>query len=41
MKKGQWSSIAAMANYPHDDDEGKQEAQMKRIRQRASWRAKN
>jgi hypothetical protein len=22
-KKGQWSSMAAMANHPHDDDEGK------------------
>jgi hypothetical protein len=29
MEKGQWSSVAAMANYLHDDDEGKQEAQMK------------
>jgi hypothetical protein len=33
MKKGQWSSIAAMANYLHDD-EGKQDAQMKPIKRR-------
>lgn len=26
MTKGQWSSTAAMGNYLHDDDEGKQEA---------------
>ena len=41
MEKGQWSSVAAMANYLHDDDEGKQEAQIKRIkrRKRASKRA--
>jgi hypothetical protein len=35
MEKGQWSSVAAMANYLHDDDEAKQDAQMKRIRRRA------
>ena len=35
MDKGQWSSMAAMGNYLHDDDEGKQEAQMKRIKRRA------
>lgn len=35
MEKGQWSSVAAMANYLHDDDEGKQDAQMKRIKRRA------
>lgn len=35
MKKGQWSSTAAMAHYLHDDDEAKQDAQMKRIRRRA------
>jgi hypothetical protein len=34
MDKGQWSSVAAMANYLHDDDEGKQEAQIKRIKRR-------
>ena len=34
MEKGQWSSVKAMANYLHDDDEGKQDAQMKRIRRR-------
>jgi hypothetical protein len=34
MEKGQWSSVAAMANYLHDDDEGKQEAQIKRIKRR-------
>jgi hypothetical protein len=33
MNKGQWSSMAAMANYLHDD-EGKQDAQMKRIKRR-------
>ena len=27
--------MAAMGNYLHDDDEGKQEAQMKRIKRRA------
>ena len=32
---GQWSSTAAMGNYLHDDEEGKQEAQIKRIKQRA------
>jgi hypothetical protein len=26
MKKGRWSSMAAMANYSHDDDEGKPDA---------------
>ena len=31
-QKGQWSSTAAMAHYLHDDDEAKQDAQMKRIR---------
>lgn len=35
MKKGQWSSTAAMAHYLHDDDEAKQDAQMKRIKRRA------
>jgi hypothetical protein len=35
MQKGQWSSTAAMAHYLHDDDEAKQEAQMKRIKRRA------
>jgi len=35
MDKGQWSSVAAMANYLHDDDEAKQDAQMKRIKRRA------
>jgi hypothetical protein len=34
MEKGQWSSVKAMANCRHDDDEGKQDAQMKRIRRR-------
>jgi hypothetical protein len=33
--QGQWSSTAAMGNYLHDDEEGKQEAQIKRIKQRA------
>jgi hypothetical protein len=28
MQKGQWSSTAAMAHYLHDDDEGKQDAQI-------------
>ncbi len=28
-------AMAAMGNYLHDDDEGKQEAQMKRIKRRA------
>jgi hypothetical protein len=28
----QWSSMAAMGNYLHDDDKGKQEAQIKRIK---------
>jgi hypothetical protein len=28
MEKGQWSSTAAMGNYLHDDDEGKQEVVM-------------
>jgi hypothetical protein len=27
MKKGQWSSTAAMAHYLHDDDQAKQDAQ--------------
>lgn len=35
MKNGQWSSTAAMAHYLHDDDEAKQDAQMKRIKRRA------
>src|ERR1700757_1097780 len=35
MKKGQWSSTAAMAHYLHHDDEAKQDAQMKRIKRRA------
>jgi hypothetical protein len=35
MKKGQWSSTKAMANYLHDDEEAKQDAQMKRIKRRA------
>jgi hypothetical protein len=35
MKKGQWSSTAAMAHYLHDDDQAKQDAQMKRIKRRA------
>ena len=34
MEKGQRSSVTAMANYLHDDDEGKQEAQIKRIKRR-------
>ena len=34
-QKGQWSSTAAMAHYLHDDDEAKQDAQMKRIKRRA------
>jgi len=35
MQKGQWSSTAAMAHYLHDDDdEGKQDAQLKRIKRR-------
>jgi hypothetical protein len=34
MEKGQWSSVTAMANYLHDDDEDKQEAQIKRIKRR-------
>jgi hypothetical protein len=29
--EGQWSSTAAMGNYLHDDDQGKQDAQEKRI----------
>jgi hypothetical protein len=33
MQKGQWSSMAAMANYLHDD-QGKQDAQIKRIKRR-------
>ena len=35
MKKGQRSSTAAMAHYLHDDDEAKQDAQMKRLKRRA------
>jgi hypothetical protein len=35
MKKGQWSSTRAMANYLHDDEEAKQDAQMKRLKRRA------
>jgi hypothetical protein len=35
MTKGQRSSTAAMGNYRHDDDEGKQDAQMKRMKRRA------
>jgi hypothetical protein len=35
MQKGHWPSTAAMANYLHDDDEAKQEAQMKRIKRGA------
>jgi hypothetical protein len=35
MKKGQWSSTKAMVNYLHDDEEAKQDAQMKRIKRRA------
>jgi hypothetical protein len=35
MKKGQWSSTKAMVNYLHDDEEAKQDAQMKRILRRA------
>jgi hypothetical protein len=34
MEKGQWSSVTAMANYLHDDDEAKQDAQIKRIKRR-------
>ena len=37
MTKGQWSSTAAMGNYLHDDDEGKQDAQMKRKKRRAKY----
>jgi hypothetical protein len=35
MKKSQWSSTKAMANYLHDHEEAKQDAQMKRIKRRA------
>jgi hypothetical protein len=35
MDKRQWSSTKAMGNYLHDDDAGKQDAQLKRIKQRA------
>ena len=35
MKKGQWSSTKAMVNYVHNDDEAKQETQLKRIKLRA------
>lgn len=34
MQKGQWSSTAAMGHYLHDDDEAKQNAQLKRIKRR-------
>ena len=34
MKKGQWSSPKAMVKYLHGDDEGKQTAQLKRIKRR-------
>jgi hypothetical protein len=34
-QKGQWSSKAAMGHYLHGDDQGKQEAQEKRIKLRA------
>jgi hypothetical protein len=34
MGKGQWSSPKAMAHYLHGDDEGKRDAQLKRIRRR-------
>jgi hypothetical protein len=34
MDKGQWSSTTAMGNYLHDDDAGKQDAQLKRIKRR-------
>ena len=37
MTKGQRSSTAAMGNYLHDDDEGKQDAQMKRMKRRAKY----
>ena len=37
MTKGQWSSTAAMGNYLHDDDQGKQDAQMKRMKRRAKY----
>jgi hypothetical protein len=30
-----WSSSAAMAHYLHEDDEAKQDAQMKRLKRRA------
>jgi hypothetical protein len=33
-EKDQWSSVTAMANCLHDDDEGKQEAQIMRIKRR-------
>jgi hypothetical protein len=36
MIKGQWCSTAAMVNYLHDD-EGKQDAQMKRMKRRAKY----
>jgi hypothetical protein len=35
VKKGQWSSTKAIANYLHDDEEAKQDAQMKCITRRA------
>jgi hypothetical protein len=34
MKKGQWSSTKAMGHYIHGNDEGKQVAQLKRIKKR-------
>jgi hypothetical protein len=34
MQKGQWASTSAMAHYLHDDDEAKQDAQIKRIKRR-------
>jgi hypothetical protein len=37
MTKGQWCSTPAMGNYLHDDDEGKQDAQMKRMKRRAKY----
>jgi hypothetical protein len=40
MKKGQWSSTKAMVNYLHDDEEAKQDAQMKRIIKRRAQQVK-
>jgi len=34
MKKGQWLSTKAMANYLHGNDEGKRAVQLKRITKR-------